>query len=164
MKTLPEWDNRPITVAHLLNPAFCGEIIRRFVHEYQKIKTDNGLPFQLAFLVLPMVLHEGVRTNLPQKSNKNFITWIEENQNIKMLLPNLIRNTIPYTKESIMFLMMYEVLGINDLGEFVIIEMPKAIKTINGVAEYYKKAELVGKWLANSGNSQSIFLNLGIKP
>jgi Family of unknown function (DUF6521) len=165
MNLLPEWDNRPLTVAHLLNPAFCGEIIRRFIHEYQKIKqSDNGMPYQLTFLVLPMILHKQMRESLPKTSGKNFITWIEENQSMKMILPNLIKKTVPYTKESIMFLLMYEIIKINDSGEIIIVEKPKIIKEISEVTECYKKAELVGKWLANSGNSQSIFINLGIKP
>lgn len=162
---LPEWDDRPVTVAHLLNPAFCGEIIRRFINEYQKVKnTDGGISFQLVFLVLPMVLHKQIRENLPKTSGKNFFAWIEENQQVKMILPNLIKRTVSYTKESLMFLLMYEIIKINELGEIVVIEKPKSVKESNEVSECYKKAELVGKWLANSGSSQSIFINLGIKP
>jgi hypothetical protein len=63
-----------------------------------------------------------------------------------------------------MFLMIYEVAIINELGEIMITEKPKNIKDENEVTQCFKKAELVGKWLANSGSSQSIFNNLGIKP
>ena len=32
---LPSWENRPVTVANLLNPAFCGEIIRIMLKAYK---------------------------------------------------------------------------------------------------------------------------------
>lgn len=164
MTLLPEWDDRPITVAHLLNPAFCGEIIKIFSSSYQTSKKNSGMPFQLVFLALPLVLHKGVRESFPRSSSKNFITWVEENQSIKMIVPSLIKRTIAYTKESVMFLMIYDILKFNDQGEIIIIEKTKATKAINEVAECFKKAELLGKWLANSGDSQSIFITLGIKP
>lgn len=164
MKNLPEWSSRPITVSYLLNPAFCGEIIRRFINKYQNPIYNNGAPFQIVFLVLPIILHKGIRESLPKTSSKNFITWIESNQLNKMLLPNLIQRTLPYTKECIMFLLMYEVVEINKLGCFVIRKKPRIIKKGNEVSECFKKAELLGKWFAKSGSSQSIFINLGIKP
>lgn len=165
MKNLPIWEERPITVAHLLNPAFCGEIIRRFATEYIKAKgQNNSLPYQLVFLVLPMVLHKSIRESLPRTVGKNFFTWVEENQSLKMTFPDLVRRTVPYTKESIMFLSMYEIIKFNELGEIEVIEKSKIIKDIDEVTECFKKADLVGKWLANAGSSQSIFTNLGIKP
>jgi Family of unknown function (DUF6521) len=165
MKHLPIWEERPVTVAHLLNPAFCGEIIRRFATEYNKAKgLDMNLPYQLAFLVLPMVLHKTIRESLPKTTAKNFFTWIEENQSLKMTFPDLIRRTVPYTKESIMFLSMYKIIKFNKLGEIEVLEKSKSIKDINEVTECFKKADLIGKWLANAGSSQSIFTNLGIKP
>ncbi len=161
---LPSWKERPNTVAYLLNPAFCGEVIHRFISQYQKTNKVS-VPFQLLFLVLPLVLHKEIRESLPSKSNKNFITWVEENQSIKMILPKLIKEIVPYTKESIMFLMIYKVIEINGKGEIINLIKPKKIKSQNEVAECYNKAELVGKWFANSNcNSQSIFINLGIKP
>ena len=71
----------------------------------------------------------------------------------------------PECEEAIQFLMMYDVIKINEFAEIeVIINSPKLTSSESEVAECYKKAELVGKWLANSGSSQSIFINLGIKP
>jgi hypothetical protein len=164
---LPEWNLRPITVAHLLNPAFCGEVIRRCAFHFKKTDDNNNcLPFQLAFVILPLILHKDIREALPIKSSKNFITWIEENQSVKMKLPSLIKSIVPFTKEAIQFLMMYEVVRINEIGAIeVIINSPKnIISESEEIMECYKKAELLGKWLAKSGNSQSIFINLGIKP
>jgi hypothetical protein len=160
---LPNWEERPITVATLLNPAFCGEVLRRSIAEYQKINKD-GLPFQLVFLILPIILNKMIRESLPKTSGKNFITWLEENQVLKKDLPNSIRNIVPYTKESVMFLMMYGLIKINDTGNIESQIKNKDITEDSEATECYKKAELLGKLLAKAGTVQFIFVNLGIKP
>lgn len=160
---LPNWEDRPLTVAYLLNPAFCGEVIRRCIVEFQKINS-TGLPFQLAFLILPVILNKNFRDSLPKSSSKNFVAWIEENQILKKDLPNVIKNIVPYSRESIIFLMMYEVIHINEIGNLEVINKSRPIKTENEVAECYRKAELLGKLFAKAGTTQFIFINLGIKP
>lgn len=160
---LPNWEDRPTTVAYLLNPAFCGEVIRRCMFEYQNTQ-KSAMPFQLAFLILPIVLNKNIRESLPKTSGKNFVSWVEENQIIKQDLPNIIKSVVAYTRESIMFLMMYEVVRLNDSGNFEVIAKSKALTNENEVTECYKKAELLGKLLAKAGTSQFIFINLGIKP
>lgn len=157
------WEDRPVTIAHLLNPAFCGEVIRRCMFEYQQVK-ESGLPFQLAFLILPIILNKKIRESLPRTSAKNFVNWIEENQLIKKDIPPIIKGVIPYSRESIMFLMMYEIIKINDSGNFEVNTKGKPLTESNEVIECYKKAELLGKLFAKAGTSQFIFINLGVKP
>lgn len=160
---LPNWEERPLAVAYLLNPAFCGEVIRRCIFAYQKIN-PSGFPFQLAFLILPIILNKNIRESLPKSSGKNFVAWIEEHQIIKKDLPNIIKNIVPYSQESIMFLMMYGIIKINENGNFVANPPKEAISEENEVAECYKKAKILGKLFAKAGTSQSIFIYLGIKP
>jgi len=58
------WEHRPIEVANLFNPAFCGEVIRRCGAGYSA-KLQTGMPYALAFLVLPIVLHPATRWSEP---------------------------------------------------------------------------------------------------
>lgn len=160
---LPNWEERPVTIAHLLNPAFCGEVIRRCIFGYQKAK-DSAMPFHLAFLVLPIILNKRIRESLPKTSGKNFVSWIEENQIIKKDLPSIIKSVIPYSRECIMFLMMYRIINLNDNGDFEAVTKSKDLNEDNEVTECYKKAQLLGKFFAKAGTSQFIFINLGIKP
>ena len=161
--SLPNWTNRPNTVAFLLNPAFCGEVLKRCISEYQKIN-KSGISFQLIFLILPFILNQSIRDILPNTSKKNFISWLEENQIIKKDLPQSIKAMVPYTKESIMFLLMYEVIAIDESGMFKITKRNKSITSGIEVADCYKKASVMGKLLAKAGSSQFIFTNIGIKP
>jgi len=161
--SLPDWTNRPNTVAFLLNPAFCGEVLKRCIVEYQKIN-NSGISFQLIFLILPIILNQSIRDVFPSTSRKDFITWLEENQIIKKDLPQSIRAMVPYTKESLMFLLMYKVITIDENGLFNVTQRNKSFNGDNEVADCYNKAAIMGKLLAKAGSSQFIFTNIGIKP
>lgn len=161
--SLPNWTERPNTVAFLLNPAFCGEVLKRGIIEYQKI-SKSGIPFQLIFLILPIALNQSIRDILPKSSRKGFILWLEENQILKKDLPQSIRAMVPYTKESLMFLMMYGVVEVEDNGMLKATKRNKSVKGNSEVTDCYKNAALIGKLLAKAGSSQFIFTNIGIKP
>lgn len=161
--SLPNWANRPNTVAFLLNPAFCGEVLKRCIIEYQKIN-NSGISFQLIFLILPFILNQSIRDVLPSTSRKHFISWLEENQVIKKDLPRSIKAMVPYTKESLMFLLMYEIITIDENGFFKVAKRNKSFNGNNEVADCYNKAAIMGKLLAKAGSSQFIFTNIGIKP
>ena len=61
---LAEWGQRPQDVANLLNPAFDGLLLYRAVAGYEQ-ENEGGMPFELAFMVLPFVLHQPTRKRLP---------------------------------------------------------------------------------------------------
>lgn len=163
---LPNWNNRPITVSYLLNPAFCGEIIKRCIKTYSKENpSDKGLPFILAFTVLPLVLHQDIRNKLPKKTSKSLMSWLTDNQDIKVKIPELIKALVPHTKEAIMFLLAYGVIQINEGGKIEVLEKKTRYKsTGDEVIESFLKSEFMGKWLAKSGTHQSIIISLGIRP
>src|SRR5258708_6268367 len=50
------WTERPTEVANLLNPAFVGALLRTAVEGYIG-EAASGMPFEVAFLVLPFCLH-----------------------------------------------------------------------------------------------------------
>lgn len=163
---IPNWENRPITVANLLNPAFCGEIIRIMIKAY-KSETEKALPFELTFLVLPLVLHKQSRDSLPSTTSKNFYEWLEENTMTKIHLVNKIKSLVPYTRESILFLIYHEAININNDGELDFIAYRKSsLSYINNeeIQTIYKKAQMLGKWLGKVGNTKTIYAAIGIKP
>lgn len=163
---IPAWENRPITVANLLNPAFCGEIIRVMVKAY-KSETNQALPFELTFLVLPLVLHKQSRDSLPSMTSKNFYEWLEENTMTKIYLVNKIKNLVPYTREAILFLIYHESININRDGELDFVPYRKSsLNYLNDeeIKIIYKKAQMLGKWLGKAGDTKTIYASIGIKP
>ncbi len=65
---MDRWEDRPTEVANLLNPAFTGALLRRSLEAYST-EIRSGMPFGLAFLVLPMSLHPGTARRFPPGSS-----------------------------------------------------------------------------------------------
>jgi hypothetical protein len=73
------WSKRAIEEANLFNPAFCATLLAKAVDEYAK-KAGRQFPFALAFLILPIVLHQGTRAALPGSTITSLLPWIQENR------------------------------------------------------------------------------------
>ena len=163
---IPKWEDRPVVVANLLNPAFCGEILRIGIKAYQK-ETGKGLPFALAFLFLPLLLHKETREKFPKKVSKNFYEWIEENAIVKIFIGQRIKELVPYTREGIQFLIYYEAINIDNYARLETISYQKKqlnYKNDNEIKEIYTKAKMLGKWFSRIGDIHTIYTILGIRP
>lgn len=163
--TIPKWQDRSIVVSNLLNPAFCGEILRLSIKAYNK-ESEKGFPFALSFLILPILLNKETRDNLPKTATKKFYEWLEDNVQVKINLANQIKNLTPYTRESLLFLIYHEKLKINDIGklEFTGSKQKKIDYSIDEIKEIFKKANMIGKWFAKTGDIKTIYALVGIKP
>jgi hypothetical protein len=161
------WQERSLITANLLNPAFCGEVIRRTIVSYNDNEKDTKFPFVLAFLVLPIVLHKRTRQKMPIRSSTYFHTWVEENEHLFLGFADRAKQMLPFTREAVSFLMVHETISVDENG---LIEAPSYRKTTpkgdiaTEINEIYKKAELLGKWLRLTGNTQTIFMFLKIRP
>lgn len=161
---LPNWENRPEITAHLINPAFCGEIIRVCAAAYKK-ESNNNFPFSLSFLVLPLILNSGIRERLPKNKANTIHRWINENEDLKIGLANNIRSFIPFTRETIMFSIAHNSLHIDENASIEIYPRKKKYKTADvEIISCLNKAEVIGKIFSKSGNSLTIYSILGIKP
>jgi hypothetical protein len=162
------WDKRSIISANLLNPAFCGEVIRRSILGYNSNNENEKIPFLLIYLVLPIVLHKETREKMPLRSNTYFHSWVDSQEYLFIDFAERVRQITPYTKESLMFLLNNKAIEIDQNGTLSIIEPyrkrnPKGELT-EEVLQIYKKAELLGKWFKLTGNPQTIYMFLKIKP
>ncbi|MBP7496177.1 MAG: hypothetical protein KA792_00735 [Bacteroidales bacterium] len=163
---LPNWKNRPEITAHLINPAFCSEILRECVLAY-KGESKYNFPFALSVLVLPLILNNGIRKRLPKNKSNTIHRWINENEDLKIGLANNIKSFIPFTRETIMFAIAHNSLSIDENGNIDV--KPRKgkgkLKTEDDeIKSCIKKAEIIGKIFSKSGNPLTIYSILGIKP
>lgn len=164
---LKSWYERSIITANLINPAFCGEIIRRTISNYNQNKTNEEFPYSLVCLILPIVLHKTTREHMPIRSSTYFHSWVEHNEHLFIDFPKRVRQLMPYTKESLMFLLKHNAIEFNDNGRIKVNNYRKKSpqgQGIEEVVEIYRKAELLGKWLSLTGNEQTIYMFLKIRP
>ena len=79
---MSSWRGRPQEEVSLLNPAFTSTGLWSAARGY--LKTDgsgrsDALPFTLAFLVLPLVLHRQTRESLPTSTRTSVAVWASDN-------------------------------------------------------------------------------------
>lgn len=165
---LSNWKERSVISANLLNPAFCGEILRRTIWSYNQNENLEKIPYSLLYLILPIVLHKETREKMPLRSNTYFHSWVDSNEHLFIDFAKRVKQLKLYTSESIMFLLKNESIAINDDGELEIIEPYRkrnprgdSVEEINMIL---KKAELLGKWFRLTGNPQTVYMFLKIKP
>lgn len=161
-----EWQSRPIEVANLLNPAFCGVILQEFVKEYNQ-QTSTGVNYELIILVLPIILHKYTRDLIPHTSRTKMHIWLQEHPEVRMDFAKRVKELIPFTNESISFLLIRDLLAINDEGKFVRTTRRnrKPVTSLpTDLAVFIQKAKLVAKWFSQNSSSATIYTMWGIRP
>jgi hypothetical protein len=106
------WNERPREEAALFNPAFCLECISRAVVDYDKARAAP-MPLALAFLIVPLALHPGIRDVLPRRANTAFGSWAVVHQHILVHVPKRVMALRPVVREALMFGMSVEAIALH---------------------------------------------------
>lgn len=161
------WTSRPVEVAHLFNPAFCGEVLRRASAAYFDT-SGRGLPYPLTFLVLPIVLHRHSRESIPLRVKEPMHAWLKNHQDVRVGFAERARQLVPITKEAVTFLLQ---VGAVTVGEDAGIQPVSGLvrkfslgSASDEVEDCFNKAVLVGRWFARAGTPTTIFTMWGVKP
>ena len=97
------WEKRPFAIANLINPAFCAIILHASIGDFFK-ESNQGMPFALVFLILPMILHEPTQKALPQNIRKTLTEWFKEQpEEFGKVFMHQVRQFVPCTRESLLF-------------------------------------------------------------
>jgi hypothetical protein len=163
------WEQRPFEYANLLNPAFCAILLRNAIKSYQDQK-KQGMPYPLLFLVLPIVLHGSTRNTLPETTRTKLHIWLQRQPEARVGFGDRTSNLVPYTKEALIFGMQTGIVNICNDGNFTCVK--GKLKSISAVswskdtepAICCKKAEFIGRWLAQAGEVSTIYTMWGIRP
>ena len=162
------WDERAWEEQSLLNPCFCANLLWHAATGYES-EGDSFLSFEEAFLVLPMVLHQGTREALPTSVRTSFAVWLQENPLSASRITTRAQYLVPYTKEAMMFAgtgQLIEIVG----GKLRAIDslkrkINKALwESSDEVRDCAKRAKFVGRWFALSGGPATVLALLGVKP
>lgn len=162
------WKDRPSDVSNLLNPAFLGVILRKCAEGYTK-ENGTGLPFELAFLVYPLVLHERTREAIPTTVSTRMQPWMQENREVLIDFGRRATELVPFVREAVMFCLDRNIIEISITGRFDIGNAKfKGLKQYQASSDeifsILRKSEFVGRWLNTGGPSANIFAMLGVRP
>jgi Family of unknown function (DUF6521) len=165
------WAERPTEVANLLNPAFIGTLLRKAVEGYAE-ETESGLPFELAFLVIPLCLHPDTVSRLPARAASTPLhIWLqrEENRDVLVSFGDRVSALVPFTREALVFAGQRGVIAFDDSGRLRPGDAPlRGITTYpntsDDIKQAVRRAEFVGRWFALAGTTATIYSLLGVRP
>lgn len=165
------WERRPHEEAVLLNPAFSATLIWSAARGYESVDVrvpKPPFPLELAFLILPMVLHRPTREELPPSVATSLPVWIEAHPLIRARLAERARILVPFTREALLFAGVHQFLSVG-LDGLSTEERWRATvsRVIQGcteeVAVCVKRAEFIGRWCARTGDAPTVMALLGVR-
>lgn len=157
------WTARPPEIARLMNPAFCALVMRASVKGYCDENTE-GLPYALAFLVLPLSLHQRSRLALPKTVATRLAFWVADTPHLRMGLADRVRGLVPYTKEALIFALrdpLVQLVG----GRFIPAKRRLRAMPWPGSSEpsvCIEAAHLIGRLFARAGSAGTVLTTLGV--
>lgn len=127
------------------------------------------MPYALAFLVLPLVLHPATRSTM-QGSTRHFQVWVSTNQQIKLGLAQRARSLVPHSREAITFLCQTKAAQVSEID--CSLKIAKKLRRLarGGLTptedsrEAIAKAAILGKWFARVDSTATIYASLGLMP
>ena len=162
------WEERPIEVANLLNPAFCGRVIYQSIAGYREAHSTD-MPYALLFLILPLVLHGPTRATIGG-ATRHFQVWLNTHQEAKLGLAARARSLVPYTRESVSFLCAVGATRVVEGSASLAIAAklrPRSRASFvvsDETRECIAKARTVGRWFAKVNSPATVYAMCGLMP
>ncbi len=165
MKT---WAERPTELAYLFNPAFCGWVLREAIEGYASVQA-TGMPLPLAFLVLPVVLHQATRERLPGAVTTKLHVWLQEHPEVRIQFAERTKELASFTREGLLFLGTRGQLRITDDGDVTIVGKlgrgkAELLQGSDEIRECLARSKFLGRWFATAGSLATVLQNWGVCP
>ncbi len=166
MRVAP-WADRPLEQARLLNPAFLSALIWSCAKGYGTVDQE-GLPYALSFVAMPIVLHKSTRESLPRSTRTSLAAWLTVHTRVHVEFAERATALVPMVKEGLLFGSKGGLLQIASV-RVVAGARPRTMarfekEASDEVRSCIKKAEFVGKWFASSGDYTTVMALWGVAP
>lgn len=158
---MPSWTQRPQASAAFLNPALVAVIAAAAARDYEREASGRLMPWPMAFVVAPLVLHRPTRQVLPTSTRTHLTNWVAEHPALVAGLAARSSSLAPAVREGLRFGLRHHMLTIEQgclKGT-----IPKS-RTDGELADLIKAASLIGRWTAKSDNHSTVFALLGVRP
>lgn len=159
MKT---WSERPVEHRTLLNPAFLAVVVNEVATGHHT-ESDRPLPFVLAFLAVPVVLHEPTREALPTIATSVY-AWLDSRPQARVHIPPLARQFAPHTREALRFGVLHGALQFTENGSLIpgVLAKPAPNTQTTELRRCRDRARFTGRWLSRAGDTGTILAAWGL--
>lgn len=157
---MQQWSRRNPAVADLLNPALVATVVATAADQYEGSAAEP-MPFELSFLLTPLVLHRDTRLSLPQRTNSHLTKWVSSHGVLAAGFGARAKSLVEPTREGLRFGVREGALEFD--GATITARMPsRRPARIGDIADVVKKAGFVGKWFAKLDSPATAFALLGV--
>ncbi len=154
----------------LLNPGFCSCLLWHAVVGYTNV-TGVSMPFEVAFVILALVLHRQTRQLLPRTVATSLVVWLDANPLLRVRIAHRAQALSPFTKDALMFGGIYGLFRFDTKEGTMVAHngfrgrmAAHARGSSEEVQACLSKAAFVGKWLARAGSTATVLALMGVKP
>lgn len=161
---LSEWDSRSPVVAAMLNPALFAAIFSAAAEEYER-RAGKSMPWELVFIIAPLVLHRDTRAALPRTTASHLSAWIANHPTIHAGFPERAKAMVPHVREGLRFALREGGIDIEE-GGLLRGSLPTKARPANtgDVREIVKAAAFLGRWLTKIERSSTVYGYFGVTP
>lgn len=162
---MKRWDQRPVEIRNLFNPAFCGLILFRALSGYEE-EDQRGMPFSLALLVLPLCLHKRTRDVLQHGNRSYLLKVVSTNPELLVGFAGRASDLLPFTFEALGFLMQIGTFRVEESGRLKALPdgVRKGIAGTDETISCQRVARYLGREFARVGDRSTLYMTLGVRP
>jgi hypothetical protein len=161
---MTSWADRSPVVAAMLNPALLAAVTAAAAEEYSRA-SDEPMPWPLAFLVAPLVLHRDTREALPRRTTSHWASWVSNHTVLVAGFPARAHSLTGPVREGVRFGLAHGALAVEDGGclggGLARAARPARVGDIETVV---RASGFVGKWLTKLDQPATAFALLGVTP
>ena len=160
------WSERSRTQATMLNPALLAVIVANAAGQY-RANSEHAMPWPLAFIVAPLVLHRGTRDSLPRTTRANLGVWVADHPVEHAGFARRARSLRDPVQEGVRFALANGMLDVDPGGRLTATLASGRGHTLASGSEAQQivaKAGFVGKWLTKIDQPATAFVILGVAP
>jgi hypothetical protein len=162
------WPQRPPEERALLNPGFCSVVLWHAASGYATV-ANAPLPFDVAFLMLPIVLHRETRESLPHAVSTSLAVWLDDNPLTRARIAERATTLVAFTKEALMFGGLHGLLNLAGSAvaangarkRLVAATLRDSSDEVRACA---KQADFTGRWFAKAGSPSTVMAIVGVRP
>lgn len=162
---MKRWNQRPIEIRNLFNPAFCGLVLFRALHGYEE-EDSGGMPFSLSLLVLPLCLQKDSREVISNNPRSYLLKITENNQQVLVGFADRVTLMLPYAFEGFGLLMDRGCITVDDGGRIQTVskKVRKSLKGTDETISCQRVARIVGREFARISDRVTVYTTFGIRP
>jgi Family of unknown function (DUF6521) len=158
---MEQWSERTPAVADLLNPALIATVIAAAASQYES-RGGSPMPFELSFLVAPLVLHRDTRIALPVRVDSHLAKWVTDHEVLAAGFGARAKALLEPVREGLRFGLRSGAIDF-DGGNITGHLRSRTPARIGDIAEIVRKAGFVGRWFTQIESSATAFALLGVE-